>query len=362
MTGELDRLQLQKRHSVINPQSLVSGFEKLVGTFLSELQALSETQQRLTEPDPLKAKIESLFNGRVGKAPENQAVVDEIYKEADIRFKLKIPPGYQDSDKDKDVPDVHLHGNILYKRKFADYLIWRQILSHAKANSIKYLILITDDGKEDWWHKIESDGPKIIGPRPELIDEARLNGSVETFLMYNPEGFLKYAKEFLQAQISEETLKEVRDVSITSSARAVDYREIQTRARYAERAVFNWLRTRFERVDETRFRFPDFVAYVDGKPFGFDVKLVRNPHMVSILRETIYRSYYEIAEKRFFEITIVLVIVEIEDLQEIKRALTRMFREKMTHNVRVIIGVIDDTGDIESGEFKPLDEFSPGER
>jgi hypothetical protein len=213
LVADLDRLQLPKRHSLINPQSLVTGFESLVAAFLTELDTLQETQQKLTATDLLKDRIEALFEGRVGIPPKDQVAVDELQKQAETRFKLMIPPGYQDADKGKDEPDGYIHGGILYKRKYGDYIVWQQLLAHAKASNSKAVIFVTDDGKDDWWLRIDSDGRKTIGARPELIEEARLSASVESFLMYKPEGFLKYAKEFLKAQVSEETLSDVREVS-----------------------------------------------------------------------------------------------------------------------------------------------------
>lgn len=359
--GELDKLQLQKRHSLINPQPLTTGFEKLVDEFMSELEGLRKSQQKLTEPDPLKEKIERLFDGRVGSAPTNQADVDEIYGEAEYRYKLKIPPGYQDSEKEKEEVPEHLHGGIIYKRKYADYLIWKQIIAHAKEHGAKQLILVTDDAKEDWWQKVDSDGPKTIGPRPELIEEARLVASVDAFLMYNPEGFLKYAKEFLKAQVSEDTLKEVRDVSITRTARDIRIREFRDYAVRASQAVFTWLINRFETVDEIPFGFPDFVAHTDGKRIGFEVLVLRDPRMVlHRLRESLYRAYYEIKEKGFFEIDIVLIVDNVKDVEEVKRLAMRMNKDEMPSNPRIIVGTFDVNGRGE-GSFVPYDEFRWGE-
>lgn len=112
---DLERLQLQKRHSLSTPQPLTTGFEKLGADFLAELDRPQETQQKLSAPDPLKAKIEALFDGRVGAPPKDQAAIDEFYKQAAARFKLRIPPGYQDADKDKKEPDEHIHRGISYK-------------------------------------------------------------------------------------------------------------------------------------------------------------------------------------------------------------------------------------------------------
>lgn len=358
MFADLEKLQLLKRHSLINPQALTSGFEKLASEFLTELDQLQETQQKLSAPDPLKKKIEALFDGRVGTPPSDQSAVDELYKQAEVRFKFKIPPGYQDSEKDKDEPDEHIHGGIIYKRKYGDFLVWKQLLEHSKSVNATSIVFVTDDGKEDWWWKIESDGQKTIGPRPELIEEARTSALVESLLMYNPEGFLKYAKEFLKAQVSEETLKEVRDLSTTRSTRDIGFREFREIAIRAEQAVLLWLEGRFEDVRENRVGFPDFVAEREGKIFGFEVKVVQNPRMIfNRARETIYRAYYELKESGFSEIAIVWIVSSPVEVEELKRILARMARDEMPNNLRTIIGVFDDpeTGGV---GFLPYEDFA----
>lgn len=356
--ADLEKLQLQKRHSLINPQSLISGFERLIADFFAELDRLQEAQQKLSGPDPLKSRIEALFDGRVGTPPKDQATIDELYNQAETRFKLKIPPGYQDAGKDKEEPDEHIHGGIIYKRKYGDYLVWQQLLAHAKASNAKSVIFVTDDGKDDWWRKIDSEGPKTIGPRPELIEEARLSSSVEFFLMYNPEGFLKYAKEFLKAQVSEETLKEVRDVSNTRSLRETNFREFREMAFRAEQSVLLWLENRFESVQQNHPGFPDFVAERNGRTFGFEVKIAQNPRMVvHRIREMIYRAYYELKEGGFSEIAIVWIVSNPLDIEQLRRTLARTAREEMPENLRIIIGIFDDPESGGAG-FIPYDDFA----
>jgi hypothetical protein len=356
--ADLEKLQLHRRHSLINPQPLTTGFEKLVTDFLADLDRLQATQQKLSASDPLKAKIEGLFDGRVGHPPKDQASIDDLYKQAESRFKLKIPPGYQDADKDKDAPDEHISGGIIYKRKYGDFLVWQQLLANAKSAGSKAVVLVTDDGKDDWWWKIDSDGPKTIGPRPELIEEAKLQAGVGTLLMYNPEGFLKYAKEFLKAPVSDETLKEVRDVSTTRSIRDIRFSELRVMGQRAEQAVLLWLEGRFEKVQENRSGFPDLVAERDGKRFGFEVKIVRQLSMINhLLLDTVYRAYYELKEGRFAGMTIVLVVASQTDAEELKQSLARSIPEQMLDSLHMIIGAINDpqSGD---GGFYPYEEFS----
>lgn len=210
---DINKLQLQTRHSLIDPHPLTSGFEELVNNFLSKLEELYAAQQKPTEFDELKEKIETIFENRIGAAPQTQEEIDRLYKQAEERFKQQIPPGYKDEEKGEAAASGFMHGGIIYKRKYGDYLIWHQMLIRAKETQVTSLIFITDDGKEDWWEKLDFNGTKTIGPRPELIDEVHRLASVKHFLMYNPEGFLKYSKEYLQAQVSDQTLEDVRKVA-----------------------------------------------------------------------------------------------------------------------------------------------------
>lgn len=357
--AELDRLQLQKRHSSIDPEPLLSGFDTLVSDFLANLQVLREKHQGLTHADPLKARVEALFSGRVGTKPESQQHVDQIYTEAESRFRLAIPPGYRDGDKDAQATDHYVSGSILYKRKFGDYLIWRQILSHTKESECKHLIFVTDDAKDDWWNRIESDGLKTIGPRPELIEEAHAHGSVETFLMYNPEGFLKYAKEFIKTPVSEAALTEVRDVSAERAmGRSLD-RERRRRSLDAEDAVLCWLKSQFAEVKENLFEFPDFVAIRDGKSYWFEAKILSRPrHLLSyLLSSPGRRGRPRVDTSSAHEFAIVLVAFRLEDVRQIRVLAARRIPHFFPGRVRVIIGLHEPDPDSVVGRFRPCDEF-----
>jgi hypothetical protein len=236
-------------------------------------------------------------------------------------------------------------------------LIWNQILSHAKSANLKSVIFITDDGKEDWWKILESDGPKKIGPRPELKDEARKLSSIESFLMYSPESFLQYAREFLRAQVSDETLKEVRDISTTKSLGEKRFQNLIKMVSKAEDCVLQWLEPQFDSVEHRRTGFPDFVAHRGEETYGFEVKVVQLPGMIiHRLRESIYRSYYELKERGFTELAIICIVNNVSDVEEVKRIVRRQFRDEMSVNLRIIIGVLVNQ-DIECGEFVPYEDF-----
>lgn len=361
LIADFEKLQLHRRHSLINPQLLINGFGKLADDFLVDLKKLQETQQKLSEADPLKIKIEDLFFNRVGPAPTTQSEIDVLYKEAEARYKSKIPPGYQDADKDKDGPDEHISGGIVYKRKYGDFLVWHQLLANASSKKTKAVVFVTDDRKEDWWWKIDSDGPKTIGPRPELIEEAKLKASVESLLMYDPEGFLKYAKEFLQASVSEATLKEVRDVSTQRDLMNFDFNEIKEVVWYAERAVLLWLERRFGQkiIEGLRKSYPDFVIEHDGKIFGFEVKVIRKRSLLNVfrIRDIIYQAYETLLVARFFEMAIVWVVETTAEIEVLKQLIAQVYFEDMPNSLRMIIGLIENSqsGD---GEFCAYEDFS----
>ncbi|MBC3210269.1 DUF4935 domain-containing protein [Pseudomonas sp. SWRI111] len=306
LANSINNLQLTKRHALINPEPLTTGFENLTSNFLAELDKLQESQQTLTAPDPIKTRIEDIFDGKVGAAFASQEDVDKKNKEAEARYKLKIPPGYKDSDKDKDGPDDFHHNGLTYKKKFGDYIVWTQILSHAADSQQKKLIFITDDAKEDWWQQIDFEGPKTIGPRTELIEEASRVGQLDTFLMYKPESFLKYANEFLAAKVSQETLTEVRDVSFENKKResislnSKDLSEI-------EGAVLSWLLNHHKTVAHYKNAFPDFIATESDTYHGYEIKQIRTTRF-DIYADIIARSKEVIIKKKLTTLTIIFMI------------------------------------------------------
>jgi len=133
--NELQKLQLKKRHSNINPDSFTQKLGKLIDEFTSELDALEKAHTENVEKDELRERIENLFEGRLGQPPADQKSLDAFYKEGEERFAKFIPPGYLDRKKEKDKQgDDYAYGGLSYKRKFGDFIVWKQILDHAKPN------------------------------------------------------------------------------------------------------------------------------------------------------------------------------------------------------------------------------------
>lgn len=94
------------------------------------------------------------------------------------------------------------------KAIYGDLIIWKEIINYASAEK-KPIIFVTDDRKEDWW-RIENG--ETIGPREELIQEF-FELTANRILIYNPEFFLKYAKERgLVKDIKQDSINEVEEM------------------------------------------------------------------------------------------------------------------------------------------------------
>lgn len=221
--SSIEELKIKKRHSLINIEDFSEKIENLLNDFDKELGSLQEKQQSVTEKDPILDRIHSLFDGRIGAAPD-QDKINKIYEEGVVRYKYKRPPGYKDVEKGEKDADIYYHAGILYKGRYGDLVAWNQIIEYSKDKKIETVIFITDDGKEDWWLQIDSMGKKTIGPRLELVHEIRKEAGVKKFLMYQPEQFLSHANDYLNAKISENEINEVREVTLEQKKSKDDFK------------------------------------------------------------------------------------------------------------------------------------------
>lgn len=359
MQGELESLQLKKRHSHINPDALVDAISDIKNKFISDLDELERQSINVNSDDNIRERLERLFNGNIGDAYASQENLDSLFKEGDKRYSNGIPPGFKDIGKEKDENDSFSYGGLIYKRKYGDLIVWKQIIDHAKSANIKDLILVTDDAKSDWWWKVDSGGSKTIGARPELVDEIYREARVERFYIYNTESFLNYANEQLNAKVAEKAIEEIRAVTFERKNRLNDPISIRRLVESTKNSVFEWLSSNFENLEYQIIGFPDFVAYDGGKKFGFEINAIQSYKMtLHRLNESIYRAYYLLKEKDYFEFTIIIVVLDNELIHKVFEMVERNFPEFET-NLKIIIGAaeFDEESDQVCG-FKPYDEIS----
>ncbi len=179
-------------------ERLLKKFTSLNEEICSQLQANKEFHNNRISDDDILAKIESLFDKKVGNEFTDKEL-EEICNEGEQRFKNKIPPGYKDSSKNDNTE--------LNSKKYGDFIVWKQIIQ--KSKDLKQgIILLTDDRKEDWWVRFKG---KTLTPRPELIKEFQLE-TKQSFHMYQSDRFLEFARDFLNEKVNEKAIEEVREL------------------------------------------------------------------------------------------------------------------------------------------------------
>lgn len=144
-----------------------------------DAEAHDETFQKITE----------LFDGRVGKPYDPNRLV-EIHSEGEQRYRLQIPPGYEDAGKSSN--------------QYGDLIVWYQILDYVQENK-RPVFFVTDDETEDWWTR-ENNRP--FAARQELVDEFLSHSSGKLIKFYLPSDFLKDAWEHGKV-VQEETVEQV---------------------------------------------------------------------------------------------------------------------------------------------------------
>ncbi|MBH0007687.1 PIN-like domain-containing protein [Psychrobacter sp. SWN149] len=197
----------------------------LADKFIAEVNKADKAQPSVRTHDEIRAKLDDLLEGKIGEEPE-QTWVTEVAVEGDTRYKNEVPPGYKDASKgNEDSKAVFIYNDIEYQRKFGDLIIWKQILEHLeKLDSIKNVIFITDDIKEDWWEIVKCDGSKFIGARTELKKEIYKKTGINIFKMYNSKDFVAAATSYCGILINDKAIEETKDAfdSLNTSSNVVE--------------------------------------------------------------------------------------------------------------------------------------------
>lgn len=167
---------LQDQHSSVEIESVQSIVDKFDKELTAYLKTCKKSHPNYLINDPIRNQLVSLFQNRSGNVI-SEAELENIYNTAQTRFDKKIPPGYKDSkNKDK---QFKTFGSQTIWCKYADYIIWHEIINHGKKTNNSTL-LICDERKEDWlW---EENGYKL-GPRPELFTEYKSKTGKDFHLM-----------------------------------------------------------------------------------------------------------------------------------------------------------------------------------
>lgn len=171
----------------------VTGAWKTLDVYVSDLDKEAVRPTSDAGADRIWGRLTALFENRVGEPypPEERR---RLIEEGNDRYAKRIPPGYEDADKNGDAAS-------------GDWLVWRQLLDHAKSEG-RPIVLVTDDKKEDWW--VSSRG-ETVAPRPELIEEMAAEAG-QLFYMYQPDQFLKVIGLTVKQEASGSAIKELQSL------------------------------------------------------------------------------------------------------------------------------------------------------
>lgn len=151
-----------------------------------------KNHEKILDNDEIMMFVDGMFKDKIGCILSDEDM-KKYEKEGENRYANKIPPGYEDNNKDSN--------------KYGGFFIWKEINEKSKDEN-KHIIFITEDKKEDWIRRVNG---KTIGPRAELITEFYHN-SGKLFYIYSTESFLHNSNRYMQSKISEDSIENVKDV------------------------------------------------------------------------------------------------------------------------------------------------------
>lgn len=189
----------QNKHEFIHAEQIIKDISDVISKAKKSVTQSGAKDKReyeaLKKQDNLLERLEKLFQENIGK-PYNNSRLKEIYKQAQQRIELKIPPGWEDEGKNS-------------FKAYGDIILWFQLLDYARTQK-KPVIFVTDDGKKDWW--VRDPKGKPIKPLPALVQEMHVEADV-LLHMYQGYKFLEQAEHFLKLEESPDIIANAKDVS-----------------------------------------------------------------------------------------------------------------------------------------------------
>jgi hypothetical protein len=275
------KLQLKKRHSTIDPNYMEKGLNNLFATFKNNLDKLEKNQTDISGPDKILKQLDYLLKNKIGDKPSSQDIINEIYKEGKERFSKRIPPGYKDTNKEKDDDPFHEFEGIIYDRQYGDLVIWKQIIEECKNRELKSLILLIDDTKEDWWWVVNG---RRLGPRPELREEINRVAGISNFHIYNSEQFLTVAGKHLNVKVSQKSISAAKDV--------LEFQEIKAWAEVILESKMDEIAMELVNSDEL---IVGMIAETNAFGFGLDAYEILDIEYDKRKNEILFRARMQIA-------------------------------------------------------------------
>jgi hypothetical protein len=191
-----------KNHPFIDKQAFLTHIEESLAKVEKKLDQHMQDYPQYLSNDGILDTVNNLLHEKVGP-PYTQERLEEICEEGKKRydpnvFPGEVPPGYEDAKGPNEKKGFE---------KYGDLILWFQLIDKAQQEK-RPIIFVTNDTKEDWWWTAKG---RTVGPRPELVDEMMQKAGVE-FYMYNSDRFMNYARKYLEIDVEQEAIDEVKDI------------------------------------------------------------------------------------------------------------------------------------------------------
>jgi hypothetical protein len=198
----------------------LSETENVLKRFREQQSAVGMHEAHMGE-DEIQRSLNDLFSdGRSFGAPYGEERLSALYDEGRTRFQERVPPGFRDAET-KPEP-----------LRYGDLVLWQQVLDEAASRNAP-AILVINDSKDDWWRL---NGNRPFAPRAELREEIRRVANADCWF-YRLDEFMKLARLYLKAEVSDETIKEVQTVEerdVVQEADSVDPFQSWLRSQHPE--------------------------------------------------------------------------------------------------------------------------------
>jgi hypothetical protein len=223
---------------------LVGSCTEAAGAAVEKLRTEHGLSRSSTD-DEILIQLQKLFDGNTGEPlPADQ--LEAAVVEAKRRAEKQIPPGYRDAGKTE---------------PYGDYLVWKQTLREVARRKIPYLVFLTLDSKEDWYWIIKG---RTISARPELARELKEECGSQ-LVMLNVASFLFHAREYLDAEVSAETIRQSQNLP------KADLDARRDRARH-----------RMSNMDRLTKRITDRRAFIKVLQDALDERRIEDPDALTI--------------------------------------------------------------------------------
>ena len=209
--GDFEKLALKRRFPKLaeSTEKLEKDIKKSISNYKKSVSHWNSEQPCVRSHDQIRDILNEYFDEHVGEKPSEQAWLDSLYQEGKVRYENKIPPGFKDSEKaNKGEDSYYYFDGLRFERQYGDLILWKQLLLKASDEDVDNIIFITDDSKEDWWYKINSNGSKTIGPLAELQAEIYRDSNIDKFHMYSTSSFMEDGKTNLSVVVNESSIKD----------------------------------------------------------------------------------------------------------------------------------------------------------